>query len=857
MIGHLINHAVQNVWCSPQQDTQSIVKPARLTPIVGIRRTVQIMWRKLALPTMDDTYHVFQVGNVIPRMLGILQLGNTWVSLLTLMNQSTLIGNVYRHNGRMFPLSSVYLRYTTRGNLIIAIKEDKNITGYDQDDIYIRLYSNVFYESDRYDGEPNPIKTDGIVYVGHDQLVDFQRRYNDIRLLPGHVFAYHNGLLLNEFVPANIRLGDVLEYVYDPSVFLVSEFAFTELPSFTSVRDQVNKYLLHVFGGDFDQIEFQDDLEVYLVRYNTNLTRFTGVYHNRNTEDSLRMITHRDYSIPTASITALMSANSGIFNDETKTVLRVYFRRSGYARSLVNESNRIHELYKLPDNEVKEALLGFDATVPEWHAAHLEQSPYVDLMNWRLNNIDPTLVQMAYGYNAMSRLLGDTPVKTRIENNWPVVTLPPAVQGDCTVYEYDENGLLLGWYYSTSHSTYLCQHSQTKLVELIAGQGDDKLDIVYGHDHSPIDKRFNYRAYLCKLTSAGPLFDWSDVSGSTLFTIIDNTLYWTVNQEQFYTAVMSDKKFIADTYVLEPVNGVLRFTISVEEQHGEERRFYESTIPPRRLDVWLNKHSLIEGIDFKVIWPQVVIFNTKYLNPTGTQIVDIRGVNFCDVNMQLETQREMGFVRHGYLSNNRRFDVHDDKVLSFIIDGKLIHRDDVPLAEKAESPIYVSALNGVPYSIRETVVPFRGESYLDTYKLRDDAIAVDTRVSDYMTINFPDFDDSNPNIINARWAVYSPFCSALIYALQNDHIVFAEMSTNNYGTMDIKRVLEPYEYLLDYDPALDESLPKTLVDVLPHFYEMTQTLNVYQHNFLRRALQVYLGDRVSLTQFITVVNPTN
>lgn len=858
MLQHLLSHAVQNVWCSPLQDKQSILKPARLTPTNGAMRRFNLLCTTVDLPDRDHTYHVFQLANISPKLLGIDKAINNWVRLVDIVNESSLIANVYNVSGVVYPMGSTYLRRVGRTNFLIAVKEDIKLSGYRDTDIYFRFYTNAYYQSVRYTGDVNPIRAVSGVSSGVDSVLAFQTVYHNYRNKPGRVFAYHNGYMVNDFSPGRVQYNDTMEFIYDPSVHTVLDFKVSDLRSFFSEKDLLDKYLLHKSLDEWDSniINYEDDVEVAVLRYGPNGISFKGVYHNRNLATSLRMITHRDYSIPCDSIEAFKQQHTHVFEHLEDMVIRLYIRHSGYDRPLIMEANRIHELYKLPDSDILDAMLGHDATVPEWHCNHLEQSSYIQLMKWRNEAIDPTIIQMAYGYNFMSRLLGDTPTHTRMEGASKVVDVPTALLGDCTAYEYDDDGKLLGYYYVSGNDHHMCNHAETDLVELIAGRGDYTMDVDYDSPVTVLDPEYNYRAYICSKSLDQPLFDWEDVSGTTLYRVIDGQLEWLVDQDIYYTAVMSDKVFLADRYILEPVNGVLRFTISVEEVHGNLLRWYAMSIPPRRLDVWLNGHVLIENIDYIVVWPQVVITNKAYLHPNNFNVIDIRGVNFCAPTMELETQREVGFVRHGYLSNNQVYDIHDDKVLSFVVGGSLVKREDVRLAERGGELVFAPDYNGQPYSIRETIVPLRGKSYLDTYTLRDKAMVTDTHVSNYMTPRIPPIPDNLPNVIHDRYYVYSPFASAVVYALENDTLLFPDITTNNYGTMDIREALSSLEYLLEYEPLNHFTYDEDLMVVLPHYHNNPVTLDTYKHNFLKRALDVYLDGRIPLSGYFSVVYPT-
>ena len=129
-----------------------------------------------------------------------------------------------------------------------------------------------------------------------------------------------------------------------------------------------------------------------------------------------------------------------------------------------------------------------------------------------------------------------------------------------------------------------------------------------------------------------------------------------------------------------------------------------ATIPPRRLDLWLNGHPLIENLDYYVNWPEVTIVNKSYLNPEAEQWIEVRGTGFCNSDMTMDEARESGFVEHGYLSHDRQYDVRDDKVVSIVVAGKLGHRDQLSFAEDNLGVAIEGPANGSPYAVREVVV---------------------------------------------------------------------------------------------------------------------------------------------------------
>ena len=70
-------------------------------------------------------------------------------------------------------------------------------------------------------------------------------------------------------------------------------------------------------------------------------------------------------------------------------------------------------------------MIGIDSTVPEWNCENLEASSYTELMRAFYRDVDIDLVEKAYGYNACSVVLANSPLKVTLENNAPKVKLPP------------------------------------------------------------------------------------------------------------------------------------------------------------------------------------------------------------------------------------------------------------------------------------------------------------------------------------------------------------------------------------------------------------------------------------------------
>ncbi|MNY74762.1 hypothetical protein D3C86_2138680 [compost metagenome] len=69
--------------------------------------------------------------------------------------------------------------------------------------------------------------------------------------------------------------------------------------------------------------------------------------------------------------------------------------------------------------------------------------------------------------------------------------------------------------------------------------------------------------------------------------------------------------------------------------------------------------------------------------------------------------------------------------------------------------------------------------------------------------------------------------------------------------MDIKRWLKDYEYLLPFDPC-KRDVDVRYVSIHPHHLSNEVELNIYQYNFLNRAIAYYLESKVDISHFISI-----
>jgi hypothetical protein len=843
----LVDHAYHNVWCAPGQDRQHIIGPQRITKRAGAIGNIKIGMRSWNLPTPSEWYHVFMIGDLPPELVGMQTIVNKWVSARAHCVSTSLLIDVYIKNGLHFPLHRTYFLYTGKGALVVAIKHTPKIAHLGEVQPWIRWRSNAYF-----DGKLGPmnggIDVQGMSPTTEAQFYQFQVLWRDAQSKPGYAWAFVNGRRVRDLNLTTLKLGDAIEYYYDSSVKEVLEIKTKTLKSFDSTRDNLAKYLIPRPGLG-TTIDFKDDIDIYLLNYEL-AAKYTGVYYNQNFDKSIRNVTHRDFSIPSAFLRGYVddSPDGWYWNQDLR--IEVIVRKSGWDRKLVDENGRIKELFKLPETKRLNAMIGQTANVSVWKAAALENSPYVKLFGESMTGITRQMVEDAYGYNAISRLIGDTPIKYVDGTGW--VTLPFSLTYRSTIFEYNSAGVLLGWYPHDYSIEYPVRNAQTKYVEAFIGKGGVGLCTKYDTVSQTLETGVDYRFYVSNIYNGVSQNDWKDVTGDAeYYTVVGNVVTWNVNPVRFHTAVKSSKDFLASTIELNYRDDLLAFTVNVEEVRGGRVPVTSvMDIPPGQLDVFLNGFSLIEDIDYYVKWPEVCIVNKVFLKPGTLQTVVVRGRGFCDKDMQLEKAKDVGFVKYNELSRNARFNVRDDKVCRIVVGGQLFTRSEVGFVED-KATLTVEVANGTPYQISNPVIPMAGVTNGDTYVLKAKSEAIDKEVEDYLTLGLPEPAKPQPNPIPNKYPVFSPFTAKLIYDMLNGILLMDEFK-GEYSLNDVKAKLVGYEWILPYDPALKD-VNTDYVMIQPHPETEVIKLDIYQFRFVTRAIEAYLGDKVAINRHTVIV----
>ena len=251
------------------------------------------MWGFTPLPDTSNNYHVYQIGQNIPWQFNLPDSKDKWLPLSDVCRWNKVVIDVYMASGIRLPLYNCFYKKTANLNILIAVKISRKLPSLDTFPLYIRFYSNSYFESMRSDVEKDVIYVGGHEITSKEDALLVQREWGEYANKPGGTTCFINGLYADRLFAPNIKVGDLVEFVYDSSIKLVKDFPIKRLPVFTSQLDSTRKYLVHLPKGVTDQIEYRDDIDVFIFYTGTNDVK-TGRYYHRNSDMAIRNVTLSD-----------------------------------------------------------------------------------------------------------------------------------------------------------------------------------------------------------------------------------------------------------------------------------------------------------------------------------------------------------------------------------------------------------------------------------------------------------------------------------------------------------------------------------------------------------------------------------
>lgn len=879
MDNYLLRYAIDNVWCNPTQDRQFTYALKQVTPRYGVRGNYVVEHQRYYMPTNNnrDNYHVYQIGQVIPANIGFPVIRDTWLNLTTLAKDHLTLASVYQTNGVRHSMSETYIMVTKQQNLLVAVKLNDLFPPLDDHQIYLHLYRNAFFESTRSATQNRRwIEAESMVAPTNDAIRQFQIRNIDTIAAKGGVAMYFvNGRAVNEISIVTAKPGDHCDFILDPSIKKVVDLKIDDLTTFNSTLDTQRKYILHYPDKDVDTIDFYDDITALLVKPGATADRFDGVTYHHNQGIWMRMLTHKDYSIPVTRVQEMVSENPG-WGTVSEMRIRLYIREGGYVRPLVADAHRIWELYRLTSQQILANMSGVDATNPLWRAENLEKSFYVQFMSAQPSFIYPITYNIpelnsagkveaqnfageVFGYHECAKLMNDNPAKVYVDASTGVKKADLAFYywRNATIFEYDDKGVLLGYHYHVGGKVYAPKDPLCYMVEAVTGKGSDNLQGHYGNGEVGLKYGYNFRVYVTKVWGGVPSNEWIDITdlpnrgdwGYFVDDLYNPKWVWTVPENEYLGYLRTDEYFYLKELNFTDAPGVIRFAISAWEQQGGQLVNKTMEIPFGQLDLFMNRRSIISGLDYNDEGDLVVINNLEYRDMGGLQSVLVRGTGFCGPDLKRYPPREFGFLEYGVLSNDSEYHIHSHKMQRIIVDGHYKDYRDVVFEEDRNGRVVENERNGAPYQIQTPQVTLK-TVFKDDLKARVEDDQRDQWTSEAMGFYFPKRERPNPDAILRHYHVYSAFSNKVIVDLLSGKLK-PPFVNGRYTDMDIVRVMKEYEWLIPYD-ILNNEYNTNHVKVYPHWFENPVGLTDDQYDFYRRVIAMYLSREMELSPFIYI-----
>jgi hypothetical protein len=844
----LVRDALDEIWSSPDATNQYILNPGRLTPDGGVRLTYSVLWDRYTLPNNTSTFHLYQISQIHPTLINLFTAQGQWVLLSDACNNIQMVANAYTALGIEIPRTRTWYYMSDKKNVVLAVEKNDRLP-YDFDEpIYLRTYRNPYFQRDDITGTLHVggglMTTNNIISLLHNEIAA-------IRTAPGYtggLYTFVNGKKTADISLLNTVVGDVAEYVYNSAIYKVVDFTINSLRSFLSTLDGKDKYLLHYPSGWDGKIDFTDNIDMYLIDASTS--NQAGVYVHKNAADTLRMVTYKDYSVVADYLTAyfpnFLDSHGNL--STTNLRLRLHISYDGIDQSPVEDANRLHYLLKLTDSDQVDAMVGLDAVVPVWNAAHLEQSAYTTLMRAKYNDVTLPLAEGAYGYSVANRKLAMNTQKTFTNTGLKFANAPINFQHGCTAYEYDSAGKLLGIHsVSTGVVSYPCSSQSAALVEFIEGTASNTLDEVYGENPTTILPGVNYRWYMRQIVHNVLQPNYTDVTDTNLYRISHGVANWVVTGNR-YRIVRSDTKHYAHTVTLMPTDGVLTYTI---QYFQTGTGWVTMPVPLGELDLWLNGHCLVPDVDYIVKFPTITIISKEYLVNAGTdaQSLVLRMTGFCKHDFTSQKVEEVGFVWDGVLSVDAKYGIHYYKSQRIVVGGGLVANEDATFVEDVLTGPFT---NGQPYAVREMINHLNGFIDQDPYVYYGVDVTTDTTVSNYLSLKLGQALQSPINPIVDLYELYSPFICKIMYALDQGSISSPQLS-GPYNDAFVRSLCAPYEYLLAGDPIQVGNTPDMRYCVIhPHWLTTTFPMSQVNFRFLSNVVRIYANGLVELSPLVSI-----
>lgn len=857
---------LDQVWCTPGQDEELILKPNRLHGAVSIYAVLPYLDRQIVLPSKTSSWYVYQIGTYYesPDQLPLSQFvweEEVWRPMTEPLINRNLFTSLFTQSGLVFPLFRAYYMYTREKALLLAVEHNNLIAAnLATEDLYVRFYRNAFYDSTRSIGTDYGLKTDGVILTSPSDITGIVNTINTLTAARGYCWLTINGRRFKNPTPAFVSAGDYVEYIYDPTVDHVDSIPLGNLLSYMSTEDSEQKRVLHPLALNyFTSIAYQDDLTIDLLTPISDTGQF-GVNYPAIADKVRKMLTHRDYALRsslltslTAMITELNPSSRPIF-----IVVEVKYRKSGYERPLLKTTSLVDDLYTLPMASIPAHISSIASSFPTFYGPSMETSPYIRAMKAQTrDDLTASLAESAIGYNGIANYYGTVVQKVTINGSNKTVPVPTGYQANCTAYEYNFSGQYLEYHLSQGQSVYTAIHVNGYYIELIKGIASNQPAARYGFGNLVYNTGFGHRVYACSAPGGTPSFVWTDITETNDYTIDhDNALVKFTNPaDTRYMMVRDDSQFVVSS--TSPIFNTCLMSMQIVEQVdrglGAGYEDLPMAVPPTDIEVILNTKGLVRNIDYFVEFPYIYISNIKYLNQTVENVNQFLHVRTCGLGSgttDIEPTLDSGNVVHGFVGTSGKYVAKNDKNLRITIDGLLKLPSTVKFSQDdATTTDPTNTLNAMTYQVK--AYPVSIQEYVDGNQelMRKDSKQLDADLVTYMDSHFTFINRGLQTNAVGVYSLVCPFHAKIIDDLINNVFTNSDIDPSKTDSQ-IQAIIAPYLHYLQNGPCNAQYglINNPYFKIVPHartslvFLGSTDKLN-----FFTRVSQLNVGNVIDIT----------
>lgn len=841
--------AYQEMWFDPHDDKQTTIVPKRLNKIIGDVQNVNLHYINYTLPDNQSRYVLYDIGPYNASALGIEDsryVMLNWQTLEDFARDNELFIQCHIKQ-RMLPLSTVFIKRTNKGTLLLAVKELPNRTllqtkAY----LYLRFFSNDWIQ-ETVAGQQLDTPIDGLSAYAAD-ITDvgpvLTRFKNGVE---NNTYLFHNGFLVNDISIGEIAVGDTLQLLTDKSGLGYKDYYVDDLPTFLSTLDGMNKLFLQLDFFTQQDVVPADEVDIFLCNAQSNVgvyQRIKGIYFSRIFRDDIRQVTHQDISINSQRIAALLHEHSGDMVVD-KPFLRVYFRQTTERKKTMPLADGQYtlDLYLAEPSLRRNLMVGAASTNTLWKAAVLEQSPYITWQSSEVNALTDAGINGVYSAEELSRRLleAENPLIANMDNTRLYYTLPECVDINAMVLCYDSNGLLVDAVSVTNKTagSQIEVIAQTETVRVLPGS--------FVSDASGFDRDTN-------------AVDSADVYNECFYYRAVDDLEWLPAKE----GVNYDTNLETGERVWKPSHSEdgrmrrsIRDAVYREWDIDPELLYYPLSlyeVPPPTLlmlshtEVYLDGHYLVEGVDYLLANGELTITNKMYFLDV---ITDGKTLHLKVFHYGLPVdgfaRTETGFIQH------RRF---ERPTLPFFIshrhcdvwvDGLLADNDTLAKVEDTASVMDETHREGGIYTLASGLMAL--SEWARARLCRGDNGEMGQLSANTLGNYLPEPEATGPVFIPYAHAIYSPFVYRIIQRMRSGEIDVAKIGNSRSA---VALAFAPYTQEREED-IINASLDWNMVNVHPCPANEQISVTEDEYQFLVVANEVYFHSRLQFNSYFNII----